>query len=111
VKKQLDVQRQFFKLVNMSPKAIRAWAKDGRSKCASFASTRARLPKLAALKSKPRSRWTAADFTYAARVVSFNSRMKGVVKKHGCTTRAVTSLLNWGHKAACPMPPKTCKRK
>lgn len=80
----------------MSPSAIRAWARDPRAKEASFTETRRRLPKLAALKSKPASKWTAADVRLAKRVLSFNARMEGVVKKHGCTRKAVISLRNWG---------------
>lgn len=99
----------FHRLVNMSPGAIRKWAGDERAKCASFAATRKRLPALAKLKSKPRSAWTKADCAYARRVNSFNARMQGMVRKHGCTTRAVTSLLNWGRKPpGCKMPPKGC---
>ncbi len=80
----------------MSPASIRAWARDPRAKEASFAETRRRLPKLAALKTKPASRWTSADIALAKRVLSFNARMEGVVKKHGCTRKAVISLRNWG---------------
>jgi hypothetical protein len=103
------VQKKFHKLVNMSPASIRKWAKDPRAKCASFASTRSRLPKLAKLKGKSRSAWTSADCAYAQRVNSFNARMQGMVKVHGCTKRAVTSLLNWGRKPpGCGLPPKGC---
>lgn len=96
----------FKKSVNMSPAVIRAWAKDPRAKLASFASTRARLPRLAELKAKPCSKWTAADEKLAARVISFNARMSGVVKKHGCTKKAVVSLRNWGRSVKCPLPPR-----
>lgn len=103
------VQKKFHKSVNMSPASIRAWARDPRAKCASFASTRSRLPKLAKLKAKSRNSWTAADCAYANRVINFNSRMQGNVKAHGCKVRNVTSLLNWGRKApGCAMPPKGC---
>ena len=105
----MDTQARFHKLVNMSPAAIRRWARDPRAKCASFASTRSRLPKLAALKAKPRAKWTKADIAFAKRVISFNSRMQGNVKAHGCKVRNVTSLLNWGRKPpGCPLPPKGC---
>lgn len=96
----------FRKLVNMSPAAIRGWARDPRAKLASFASTRRRLPRLAELKGKPPARWTAADCKLAARAVSFNSRMAGVVKKFGCTKKAVIALRNWGRRVACPLPKK-----
>lgn len=99
----------FHRLVNMSPQAIRKWSKDARAKCASFTSTRKRLPRLAALKGKQRSAWVASDCAYAKRVNSFNARMQGMVHQHGCTTRAVTSLLNWGRKPpGCKMPPAGC---
>lgn len=103
------VQSKFHKSVNMSAAAIRKWAKDPRAKCASFESTRKRLPALAKLKSKPRDKWTDADCKYAQRVVNFNTRMQGNVNTHGCRTRNVTSLLNWGRKPPkCAMPPAGC---
>lgn len=103
--------KEFKRLVNMSPDAIRAWAKDPRSKCASFESTRKRLPALAALKSKPISSWTPRDCAFAKRVVAFNSRMDGARKKHGCTTKINVSLRNWGRAAPeCPRVPAGCSR-
>lgn len=91
--------------VNMSPAAIRAWAKDPRAKRASWASTRARLPRLAALKAKPRGAWTARDCAYAERVLAFNARMLGMRRAHGCTPKIVISLRNWGHQPrGCAIP-------
>lgn len=102
-------QATFHRLVNMSPAAIRKWAKDPRAKCASFEQTRKRLPALAKLKSKSRDSWTEADCKYARRVNGFNARMQGNVNTHGCRTRNVTSLLNWGRKPPrCKMPPAGC---
>lgn len=99
--------KRFGELVNMSPAEIRAWAKDPRSKLASWASTRARLPALAKLKAKPVAQWTEADCKFAARVVSFNSRMDGMRKEHGCTTKIDVSLRNWGRRApGCKLPKK-----
>jgi hypothetical protein len=83
----------------MSPAEIRKWHKNPRSKKASFASTRARLPQLAKLKAKPTSKWTAADCKFAKRVVAFNKRMDGMRKKHGCTEKIDVSLRNWGRRA------------
>lgn len=103
-----DIQAAFHRSVNMSPAAIRRWAQDARAKCASFPATRVRLPRLAALKAKPRDAWTKGDYAYARRVVAFNTRMAGVVRVHGCATRAVVSLRNWGHMPPCPMPPHGC---
>lgn len=99
---------RFRQLVNMSPEAIRSWAKDPRSKCASFESTRRRLPALATLKAKPSSAWTEDDCRYARRVISFNARHLGQMQRFGCTTRETVALLNWGHKPRCPMPPASC---
>jgi hypothetical protein len=101
---------KFHRLVNMTPAAIRAWAKDPRAKCASFESTRQRLPKLAALKSK-RGEWSEADCKYARRVNSFNSRHLGQMKRFGCTVRETVALRNWGHMPKCPMPPHDCKHR
>lgn len=89
---------RFGRLVNMSPAAIRAWHKNPRSKLASFPETRAKLPALARLKAKRPSTWTARDCAFAARVVSFNSRMDGMRKQHGCTEKIDVSLRNWGRK-------------
>jgi hypothetical protein len=94
----------FKRSVNMSPASILAWSRDPRSHVASFAATRARLPRLAELKQKPMNRWTPADCALARRVLSFNARMEGVVRKHGCTRKAVTSLRNWGRKVRCRLP-------
>lgn len=101
-------ESRFRELVNMSPASIRAWAKDPRSRCASFESTRRRLGSLAELKAKPGSSWTAADCKYAARVVSFNSRHLGQMARFGCTPRETVALRNWGHAAKCPLPSSSC---
>jgi hypothetical protein len=93
--------KRFHRLVNMTPAQIRAWHKNPRSKLASFEATRRRLPALATLKAKPVSRWTARDCDFAKRVVSFNSRMDGMRKQHGCTTKIDVALRNWGRRA-CP---------
>ena len=95
--------RVFKRLVNMTPAQIRAWAKDPRAKLASFEATRRRLPALAALRAKAPSTWTAKDCAFAKRVVSFNSRMDGMRKEHGCTVKINVALRNWG-RAACPTP-------
>lgn len=102
------IQRKFHKLVNMTPAEIRSWSKDSRSKCASFPETRRRLPALAKLKAKNRSSWTETDCKYGQRVVSFNSRHLGQMKRFGCTVRETVALRNWGHMPRCPMPPKGC---
>lgn len=94
---------RFRELANMSPAEIRAWAKDPRSREYSFASTRARLPALAALRAKPSSQWTAGDCAFAKRVVSFNARMSGALRRDGCTRGYAVSLRNWGHA------PKGCR--
>ena len=101
-------QAKFHKLVNMSPAAIRAWAKDPRAKCASFEQTRRRLPALANLKAKSRGAWTEADCKYARRVNSFNTRHLGQMKRFGCTLRETVALRNWGHMPRCPMPTQGC---
>lgn len=98
---------KFKQSVNMSPAAIRAWAKDPRAKEASFPATRARLPALAALRAKPCAEWTERDEKFARRVLSFNARMEGVVRQYGCTRKAVVSLRNWGRQpTSCPVPPR-----
>lgn len=102
------VQSRFHELVNMSSRAIRAWAKDPRAKCASFEQTRKRLPALAALKGKSRGSWTDADCKYAQRVVSFNARHLGQMKRFGCTPRETVALRNWGHAPKCPLPSSGC---
>lgn len=95
---------KFRRSVNLTPAEIRAWAADPRSREASFAATRRRLPALAALRGK-RAGWTEADCAFASRVLSFNARMEGVVALHGCTRRAVIALRNWGRQPkGCPVP-------
>jgi hypothetical protein len=111
------IQKRFHQLVNMSSAQIRAWAKDPRAKCASFQETRDRLPMLADLKAKGRRKWNQNDCAYAERVISFNSRMQGMVDKWGCKPRAVLSLRNWGRMPpACHMEDvnalgKACRRR
>lgn len=101
------VRAKFHRLVNMTPAQIRDWAKDPRSRCASFEQTRRRLPALAALKAKA-GEWTDADCRYAQRVNSFNSRHIGQMRRFGCTVRETVALRNWGHMPRCPMPPAGC---
>lgn len=98
----------FRRLVNMSPRDIRAWAKDPRAKCASFQQTRNRLPALAKLREKAPGSWTEADCKYARRVNSFNTRHLGQMKRFGCTLRETVALRNWGHMPKCPMPTAGC---
>lgn len=103
--------KEFRRLVNMSPAAIRRWTKDPRARCASFEATRRRLPALAALTAKPSAQWTPRDCAFARRVVAFNTRMDGARKVHGCTTKIDVSLRNWGRAApGCPRIPKDCRR-
>ena len=102
------VQRKFQKSVNMTPSAIRAWARDPRAKCASFESTRKRLPALAKLKAR-KGAWTEADCKYAQRVINFNTRHQGALNIHGCTDREIVALRNWGRQPPkCPMPKHGC---
>lgn len=91
--------KRFHRLVNMTPAEIRAWSKDPRSTIASWASTRSRLPALAKLKAKPVAKWTEKDCVFAKRVVSFNARMDGARKVHGCTPKIDAALRNWGRRA------------
>lgn len=105
-----DLPRRFNRLVNMSPAEIRRWSKDPRNKLASYDETRARLPQLAKLKAKDPAKWTEADRRLAGRVVSFNSRMLGMKREHGCTTKIAVSLKNWGHDAGCRLPPQGGRR-
>lgn len=99
------VQNRFRELITMRPSEIRAWAKDPRSKWASFDDTRRRLPMLAKLVAKSDRAWNSDDCTYAVRVNSFNARMQGMVDKWGCTTKAVISLRNWGRQPPrCGIP-------
>lgn len=101
-------QSTFHRLVNMSPREIRSWARDPRSKCASFEQTRKRLPALAKLKGKSLTLWTEADCKYARRVNSFNARHLGQMKRFGCTVRETVALMNWGHRPKCKLPNAGC---
>lgn len=90
---------KFRQLVNMSPAAIRAWAKNPNNQIASYPETRRRLPALATLKAKAPTRWTDADCRFAQRVVNFNTRMDGMRRVYGCTPKIDVALRNWGRKA------------
>jgi len=96
-----DVERarvaaEFHESVNMSPDEILAWSKDPRSKRYSFEATRRRLPALAKLKAKPVEEWSKKDVAYAKRVLSFNARMGGALRRDGCKQGYAVSLRNWG---------------
>lgn len=104
-------QAKFHRLVNMSPAAIRRWARDPRAKCASFEQTRKRLPALATLKGKARESWSEDDCKYARRVNSFNARHIGQMRQFGCTVRETVALRNWGHTPKCPEPPRSCSKR
>lgn len=100
-----EVVSTFKRLTNMSPSEIRAWAKDPRAKRASEPETRNRLPSLADLAEKISrgGSLTKKECDFAKRINSFNSRMGGMRRKHGCKDGIVISLRNWGHQ------PKACK--
>lgn len=100
--------REFRKLVNMSPSQIRKWSKDERAVCYSYPETRDRLDDLADLRKKPVKKWTEADCELASRVVSFIKRMRGGMRRDGCTEGYAISLRNWGHRTRCKLP-KTCE--
>ena len=103
------LQREFNRSVNMTAAQILAWSKDPRAKEASFTATLRRLPHLAKLKAK-KSAWNGGDCRYAQRVVNFNTRMSGMVKKWGCKRKAVISLRNWGRQPPkCAVPPRKDK--
>ena len=97
------VSSAFRASVNMSPAEIRAWARDPRSKRYSFEATRRRLPALARLAEKPVSEWSKRDVAYAKRVISFNARMEGALRRDGCRQGYAVSLRNWGRA------PKGCE--
>lgn len=104
------IVRAFKRSVNMTPAEIRAWAKDPRAKCASYASTRARLPKLAALRAKASrgGTFTASEIAYMRKVVAFNAR-HGAQAAVRCTPRRAVALRNWGRKT-CPLPKHCASR-
>ena len=99
--------REFSHLINMSGAQIRAWAKDPRSKDASFSHIRAELPLLAQMKDTPPSRWTPKMWDKAMRAVNFVKRHEAQMKKQGAeygtgkyhaTHKRVVALLNWGRR-------------
>jgi 8-oxo-dGTP pyrophosphatase MutT (NUDIX family) len=99
--------REFSHLINMSGAQIRAWAKDPRSKDASFPHIRAELPLLAQMKDTPPSRWTPKMWDKAMRAVNFVKRHEAQMKKQGAeygtgkyhaTHKRVVALLNWGRR-------------
>ena len=99
--------REFSHLINMSGAQIRAWAKDPRSKDASFPHIRAELPLLAQMKETPPARWTPKMWDKAMRAVNFVKRHEAQMKKQGAeygtgkyhaTHKRVVALLNWGRR-------------
>lgn len=99
------VAAEFRRAVNMTPRQIRAWKANPESKRASFASTRARLPRLADLRATAPTKWTAADCRFAQRVVNFTRRFDGMIRKHGCTDKMTVAQRNWGRQPpGCPRP-------
>ena len=100
------VSRALHASVNMTPDEIRAWARDPRSKRYSFEATRRRLPALAALREKAEEDWTARDVAFAKRVLSFNARMEGALRRDGCRQGYAVSLRNWGRRPeGCEVDP------
>jgi len=101
-----DLFNTFHESVNMTPSEIRAWARDPRSKRYSFEATRRRLPALADLAEKPIEEWTQGDAKRARRVISFNARMAGALKRDGCKQGYAVSLRNWGRRPeGCEVDP------
>ncbi len=102
-----QVERDFKRLVNMSPAQIRRWAKDPRSKEASLPHIRRELPLLARTKATKPARWTRAMRDKARRTVAFIKRheaqMKAQGKRYGtgrmhATPKRVVALMNWGRR-------------
>lgn len=100
-----QVEREFKRLVNMTPAQIRRWHKDPRSKEASLPRIRAEMPLLARAKATPPSQWTPAMRDKARRAVAFIKRHEAQMKKQGrkygsgryhFTRKRVIALLNWG---------------
>lgn len=101
-----QVERDFKRLVNMTPAQIRRWAKDPRSKLASLPHIRRELALLARTRATPPSRWTPAMRDKARRTVGFIKRheaqMRAQGKRYGtgvhATPKRVIALLNWGRR-------------
>lgn len=95
-----QVEREFKKLVNLTPAQIRKWHKDPRSKEASLPHIRAELPLLARTKATPPSRWTPTMRSKARRAVAFIKRHEAQLKNQDRYTRKrIIALLNWGRRA------------
>lgn len=105
----MSTYAEFHRLVNMSPRSIRAWQRDARARCASQFATIRRLTQLAALKSKAKGSWTAADERYARKVLGFIKRHEAQERLHGCSSLRTIALRNWGRQTECPVP-AVCSR-
>ena len=113
---ELDARQQkiagnWDRLVNMSGSSVMAYAASGLGKKSGLSrgeagkqgitSGRERPRQIARLKGMPKSKWTDADWSIAARVTSFISRMLGakgpMYDDKGRPTRKLMSLKIWGH--------------
>src|SRR6185503_6691258 len=70
------IQREFLRLINMSPAEMRRWTKDTKSRCYNYTEDAPRTRKIADLKAKNRKRWTSEDCALASAAVAYVKRMK-----------------------------------
>lgn len=98
-------------LTNMTPRELRAWAKNPRHRLASTATGHASLRRLPRLLETPRREWTTADHAFARKVDAFIARHSTQaavfgheVARSGYSRRHI-ALMNWGHNPSKPSSP------
>jgi len=103
------IQREFLRLINMSPAEMRRWTKDTKSRCYNYTEDAPRTRKIADLKAKNRKRWTSEDCALASAAVAYVKRMKSAASgKQLCHPQITGSLRSWGHRSRCA--PRKCEQ-
>jgi len=101
---EAEVTREFFHLVNMTPKALEEWLDTEESKSVGWDSGDGESvghksgKRIVALKRKRRAELTAADRTHMRKVVGYIRRHSAQrPRKDVAHSRWRYSLMNWGH--------------
>lgn len=112
--------KAFRKAANMTPKQIKAWAKNPTAKCASLPkrsktgkSAITELAQVARMKTSNPASWSARDWQKARDLVAFVGR-HAAKKAPGdrCATKRVVALRNWAHQpTGCAVPTSCAPRR
>lgn len=107
----VQLLREWRRLVNMTLVEVRAWQKNPRHRHASTTTGWGSLDRIERMLSVDPATWTDADWQHAAKVVHFNARHLASthlfgpeVAASGWSKRAI-ALRNWGHDPGKPTSP------